>query len=323
MDETILVTGASGFVGRALCNTFARCGLNIRAAVRDDSSGRELPCPAVCVGNIDANAEWSKALANVDAVVHLAARAHVMRDGAPDPLAAYKAVNVDGSTRLGEAALRAGVKRFVFMSSIKVNGEATSDRPFTESDEPRPLDAYGMTKLEAERRLASLCANTPMALTVLRPPLVYGPGAKGNLLALMRAVDRGLPLPLGAIHNRRSLIGIDNLVEAVRLCLLSRHSGTATYLISDDEPVSSADLVRSIAAAMGKRARLWPIPVPLIKLAGTLLGRSAAVDRLTSSLVVDSGKIRKQLGWRTVRPFDQGIADMVAAYRHAAAGKAT
>jgi nucleoside-diphosphate-sugar epimerase len=317
MPPDILVTGASGFVGRALCARLAGAGLALRGAVRTDpSDAPNLGCPCVRVGDIGPDTDWTQALQGIAVVIHLAARAHVMDDHAADPLAAYRRVNVAGTETLARQAVAANVRRIVFLSSIKVNGEACDAPGFNEADPPRPQDAYGISKLEAERRLAAILAASHTDHVILRPPLVYGPGVKGNLARLIRLVDRGVPLPLAAIDNRRSLVGIDNLVAAIDL--VTRHPGAAngTFLVSDDEPVSSADLVRAIAGALGRPARLVPVPAALLRLAGRMSGRDAAVARLTSSLVVDSRAIRARLGYRTVRDFADGIRAMEERYRN-------
>ena len=316
MQPNILVTGASGFVGRALCARLAGTGIALRGAVRTvagDPAG--LGCPSVCVGELGPATDWTAALRGIDIVVHLAARTHVMNDRASDPLAAYRRVNVAGTETLARQAVAARVHRIVFLSSIKVNGEACDSPGFNETDPARPEDAYGISKLEAEQRLVSICASTQTEHVILRPPLVYGPGAKGNLARLMRLVDSGVPLPLGAIDNRRSLVGIANLVEAIRLVAEHPAAAGSTFLVSDDRPVSSADLVRSIASALGRAPRLIPVPATLLRLAGRLTGRDAAVKRLTSSLVVDSRKIRARLGFQAVCAFEDGILDMVERYR--------
>ena len=315
MPRRILVTGASGFVGRALCRTLIEHGSNVLAAVRDAQAGSDLPCPCIGVGEIGPGTDWRAAIENVDAIVHLAARTHVISDRAADPLRAYRKVNVEGTVQLAEQAAKAGIRRFVFLSSVKVNGEQTEDHAFSESDEPQPCDAYGISKLEAERQLASICARAAMESAVLRPPLVYGPGVKGNLLALVRAIDRGLPLPLGSIRNSRTLLGIDNLVCAIMLCLHHPSAAGSTFLVGDERPISSPQLARAIAEALGRKCRLLAVPVALMRFAGTLFGRQDAVARLTSSLVVDSSRIRERLGWRPVRSFEEGIADMVHRYQ--------
>lgn len=315
MPPRILVTGADGFVGRPLCTQLVRDTPTVRAAVRNAARSIDLPYERVAVGEIGPHTDWRQALQDIDIVIHLAARTHVLHDRTANPIDEYRRVNVAGTERLLHQAAQAGVQRLVYMSSIKVNGEACDSPGFNETDPPRPQDAYGISKLEAEQCLASVGAQTGIERVVLRPPLVYGPGVKGNMAALLRAVDRGIPLPLGGIHNRRSLIGIDNLIAAIRLC--ARHPAAAgeTFLVADDRPVSSTELVRIIARALGRPVRLLRIPPALLHLAGALIGRSAAVSRLTSSLVVDSGKIRHMLGWECLSTLEQGVGAMAAGYR--------
>lgn len=307
----ILVTGASGFVGGPVCRRLLADGHQVVAAVRRDDAFLPLGVEARRVGALGPDTDWRGALRGCDAVIHLAARAHVMRDRAADPLALFRAVNRDGAVRLTEQAVAAGIGRMVFVSSIKVNGEATPpDRPFRGDDLPAPQDAYGLSKAEAEAGLVGIAARTGLSLAVVRPPLVHGPGAKGNLAALMGVLARGLPLPLGAIANRRSLVGVDNLADA--LAFLVGRSEQGRFLVRDGEDISTPELIRRLAGLLGKPACLPPVPVVLLRLAAGLVGKSAAVARLTGSLVVDDGPLRS-LGWVPPRSLDQGLADMVAA----------
>ena len=256
------------------------------------------------VGAIDGDTRWDEALTGVDAVVHLAARTHVLRERAVDPETAYRRTNVEGTRALLEAAVRAGVARFVLMSSIKVNGERTTARAFAADQQPAPEDAYGRTKRDAEAIV--LAAREAIEVAVLRAPLVYGPGVKGNFLALLDAVRRERMLPLGAVRNRRSLIYVENLCSALVACL--EHPGAAGQVLiaSDGEAVSSPDLVRRLAAALGVRARLVAAPLWALRLAGTLTGRGGAIARLTGSLEVDDAKLRA-LGWAPVVDLDEGL----------------
>ena len=266
------------------------------------------------VGDIGPDTDWSAALDGVTSVVHLAARAHVMHDTVADPLAEYRRVNVDGTRLLARAAAGAGVQRFVFLSSIKVNGESTR-RPFTPADTPRPEDAYGVSKWEAEQALMQVARGTGMQWVILRSPLIYGPGVGGNFLRLMRAVARGVPLPLGAIDNRRSLVYAGSLVDAIRVCLSHPGARDQVFLLSDGEDVSSAELVRRLAAALQVQPRLLSVPVPLLRVVGRLMGRAAAVERLTGSLQIDSSRIRAALGWLPPFSLDEGLAETARWYR--------
>lgn len=301
----VLVTGASGFVGRALLPVLAERGQAVRAAVRRPHPS--VPADAVAVGDIDGQTEWSRALDGVDCVVHLAARVHVMHDNAASPLAEFRRVNVAGTVQLARAAARAGVRRLIFVSSIKVNGERTNGRPLSEEDTPVPIDAYGVSKWEAEQALHGLSWDTGLEVVILRPPLVYGPGVKANFQRLLSWVNRGLPLPFGAIENRRSLLYLGNLTAAISNCADHPAAANQTFLLSDGEDLSTAELVRRLACAMNRPSRLIPVPKGLIELAGRLSGKQAEVERLLGSLCVDSGKIRHVLGWRPPYSVDEGL----------------
>jgi nucleoside-diphosphate-sugar epimerase len=307
----VLVTGATGFIGRVLCNALAAAGRPLRRAVRASDPG--LP-DAVAVGDIGPATDWRAALAGARCVVHLAARAHVMSESAADPLAEYRRANVEATSRLARQAADAGVRRLVFMSSIKVNGES-SERPYTEGDAPRPEDAYGVSKWETEQALAAIAAATGLEIVVLRPPLVYGPGVKGNFLRLMRLVERGMPLPLGSIANRRSLIHVGNLADAVLAALDAPGAAGRTYLAADGEDVSTPALVRAIAQALGTRARLLPCPAALLNFGAALAGRRAQAERLTGSLQVDATLLTRELGWRPRVTLAQGLAETARWFR--------
>jgi nucleoside-diphosphate-sugar epimerase len=303
-DDTVLVTGANGFVGRILCDLLAASGRKVRRAVRTPVPG--LP-DAVAVGDIGPDTNWHTALEGVSGVVHLAARTHVLHETAMDPLAEYRRINVSGTERLARSAAACGVRRFVFLSSVKVNGERTTARPCAEGDTPLPEDAYGISKWEAEQALLRLAAGTGLQVVVLRPPLVYGPGVKGNFLRLMNLVARGVPLPLGAVDNRRSLIFNGNLADAIVNALDAPQAAGRTYLVSDGEDVSTPDLVRGLARALGVKLRLPSFPLAALGLAATLAGKRAELARLTGSLQVDSSRIRRELGWRPPFTLAQGL----------------
>ncbi len=302
----ILVTGANGFVGRALCGHLGTLGQVVVSAVRRASG---LADEAV-VGDIDGATDWTAALRGCDAVVHLVARVHVMDDTAQDPLALYRATNVEATLNLARQAAAAGVKRFVFISTIKVNGEGR-DVAYRETDVAAPGDAYAMSKWEAEQGLQRIARETGLEVVILRPPLVYGPGVKANFLQLMRIVGRGWPLPLGAIRNRRSLLYLGNFVDAIGLCVEHPAAVGQTFLLDDGEAVSTPELVRALAHAMGRPVWLLPVPVGVLELAGALLGKRAAVARLTGSLFVDSSAIRSRLGWVPSYTLRQGLAATV------------
>lgn len=294
---TVLITGANGFVGRALCQRMLAEGWLARGTVRSVEQAASLPAgaEAVMIRSIGPATDWTAALAGIDTIVHLAARVHVMRDTATDPLAEFRLVNVAGTEHLARVAASAGVKRFVYLSSVKVNGEGAL-APYTELDAPAPMDPYGVSKWEAEQVLQKIAKETGLEVVILRPPLVYGPGVKANFLRLFEVVAHGIPLPLASVNNRRSLIYLKNLVDAIVTCGVSQAAGQ-TYLVSDGVDVSTPDLIRQVAASLEKPPRLFPFPPFLITLAGELTGKSAGVDRLIGSFTVDCSKIRRELAW--------------------------
>ncbi|MFM0335515.1 UDP-glucose 4-epimerase family protein [Paraburkholderia fungorum] len=302
----VLVTGASGFVGRRLCKELATMGIAFVGTGRTARDGH------IAVGDLAPDTDWRGALQNVSHVVHLAARVHVMDETEVDPSAAFRRVNVDGTINLARQAASAGVKRFVFVSSVKVNGEATTDKPYSESDTPAPEDPYGVSKHLAEEALWKLAGETQMEVVVVRPPLVYGPGVKANFRNLMRAVHRGIPLPIGSVRNSRSMVALDNLVDFLVAALTHANAAGNTFLISDGEDISTAALARKLAKAMHRQARLVPVPLPLLRLVGAVTGRTAAIDRVTGSLQVDITQAKAMLGWQPRISVDQGIAQTVA-----------
>lgn len=303
----VLVTGANGFVGRALCAALGEGGYDVTAAVRDGTRAQGVRGRIVPIGALSRETDWDVALAGVKVVVHLAGRVHVMNETASDPFQAFRAVNVEATQALARAAVRHGVSRLVFVSSIKVNGEATAERAFDAEDNPAPGDPYGVSKLEAERALARIGRETGLEVVVVRPPLVYGPGVGGNFRRLLGLVSRGVPLPFGAIANRRSLIYNQNLASALIACATHPDAKGRTYLVSDDETFSTPELVRRLGAALGRKARLVPIPMALLRAAGAITGKSEEVDRLVGSLTVDSRPIRTQLAWRAPYSAEEGL----------------
>lgn len=305
----ILVTGANGFVGTALCERLRRDGRPLRAATRSGAGG------TYPVGDLAPTTDWTAALDGVTEVIHLAARVHVMHDTSADPLAEFRHINVAASVNLAEQAARAGVRRFVFLSSIKVNGEATlPGRPFLATDAPAAQDPYGQSKHEAELALREVMNRTSIEVAVIRPPLVYGPGVKANFRTLMRLVHRGLPLPLGRVDNRRSLIAVDNLVDLLLTVADHRAAVGGTFLASDGYDMSTAELITLIARAMGKAPALWPVPPSWLWLGARLTGRTAFARRLLGSLQVDVGLTRQQLGWTPPIQISDAVARTVAAY---------
>lgn len=305
---TILLTGASGFVGKAVLKASHQRGLNIRPVFRLLDSAKGHP-EAVLVYRLDGEADWSQALQGVDVVIHAAARAHIMREEVPDPLAEYRRVNVEGTFNLARQAAAAGVRRFVFISSIKVNGEATAPgHPFTAGDNPAPEDAYAVSKAEAESQLKLVAQETGMEVTIIRPPLIYGPGVKGNFASLISWVRRGVPLPLGGVTlNRRSFVGLDNLVDLILVCADHPKAANQIFLISDGEDLSTAELLRKIGNSLGGSVRLLWVPAGVISLMAGLLGKKVISQRLLGSLQVDIHKTCELLDWQPSVAMDEGL----------------
>lgn len=295
----VLITGATGFVGARLLSTI--CGLgrhDVVAATRRSDFSAPASATIVEVDGLLADTQWTEALRGVDVVVHCAARVHVMNETSGDPLAEFRKVNVDGALNLARQAVAAGVKRFIFLSSIKVNGEGTEPgRPYRPEDVPSPQDPYGVSKMEAEKGLRALAAESGLEVVIIRPVLVYGPGVKANFLSMMRWLDKGVPLPLGAINNRRSLVAIDNLVDLIMTCIDHPAAANQTFLVSDGDDVSTSQLLVKMARALGVSPRLLPIPGGLISLAASLLGKKSISQRLCGSLQVDISKNSTLLGW--------------------------
>lgn len=304
-----LVTGATGFVGQALCNTLAARGWKVLRAVRRNPAAGDF-----VVGDMGLEADWHRAVEGMDCVVHLAARTHVLRDDALDPMDAYRRINVTATANLAQAAAEQGVRRFVFLSSIKVNGEFTSNTAFIERDRPQPADRYGRSKLEAEQALRQIAQESALEVVIVRSPLVYGPGVKANFLRLMHLSARRRPLPLGSIKNRRSLIYLDNLVDAIVTCMTHPAAAGKTYLVSDSESVSTPELIRRISSALGVAPRLFRFSPSLLSLAARLMVRHPEWERLSNSLLIDSTKIRAELGWQPPFTMAQGLAETAQWY---------
>ena len=320
MADRILVTGANGFVGAALCRRLQESGFLVRGAVREQAKLQQC-------GTSDSNdLEWAvlhdqsdedetkHALQGIRAVVHLAARVHVMTDQASDPLQEFRRVNVGWTDQLARSAALQGVRRFVYLSSIKVNGEQTVV-PFTEQDPPKPQDPYGVSKWEAEQALARVSTQTGMETVVVRSPLVYGPGVRGNFLQLLNLLPRGIPLPLASIRNQRSLVYLGNLVDALARCIQDPRAAGRTYLVRDGEDLSTPELVRRLGAAMGSRVCLWPCPTSFLYWMGQVAGKRGIIDRLVKSLQVNSSKIQTELGWSPPFTVDAGFSETAAWFR--------
>lgn len=313
----LLVTGASGFVGGAFCCAALKCGFSVRAVYRHPSMNElgleKAPGYESLLGpDLSADGDWRSALAGVDAVVHTAARVHVISETKADAFTAYRKVNVEGTVNLARQSVQAGVRRFVFVSSIKVNGEATRPgQPFCAEDAPSSFDPYGLSKLEAEQRLLELSAETGIEVVIVRPPLIYGPGVKANFASMMRWVARGVPLPLGRIHNARSMVALDNLLDLLITCLTHPAAAGQIFLVSDGEDVSTTELLRRTARAMDKKVILLPVPASWLKFGAAFLGKRAVAQRLCGSLQVDIGKTRHMLGWNPRLTLDQGLKQAV------------
>lgn len=303
----IFVTGANGFVGSSLCKILKYREIPFASAVRKATTESQFE-----IGELTEATNWSDALSGWDVVIHLAARVHVMNDKSNNPLLAFRAVNVDATLNLARQAIRSGIKRFVFVSSVKVNGEETTSKSFTAFDEPAPLDPYGQSKLEAEIALMELSRTTGLEVVIIRPPLVYGPGVRANFLKLMQLVKMGVPLPLGAIHNRRSMVALDNLVDLLITCTHHPAAAGQTFMVSDDNDVSISELLRMLASAMGKRSLLLPVPAGIIAGAAALLGKSAVASRLLESLQVDITHTKSTLGWQPVVTMQESLNKTVA-----------
>jgi nucleoside-diphosphate-sugar epimerase len=310
--KRVLLTGATGFVGRNLCLLLEGAPYVVRAALRGPHTEPAGVAEAAVVGDITSQTDWRAALEGVDIVIHAAARAHRVNDTAEEP---YFEVNARGTLCLARAALRAGVTRFIYVSTIKVNGEGEPDRPYAASDEPHPSDAYAKSKWLGEKYLHEVVAPTAMQGVVLRAPLVYGPEVKGNFLRLLHWVQTGRPVPLGGIDNARSLVSIWNLSDLLRLAMEHPAAAGGTWMVSDGEDLSTPELVRRIAHAMGRRVRLLPIPASLLHLGGALLGKGAKVRRLCGSLTMDIEATRKRLGWSPPLSIDEALERTVAWYQ--------
>jgi nucleoside-diphosphate-sugar epimerase len=315
---TCLITGGSGFVGCALTRHALAHGYEVRLALRQHKAADGIfGAEAVAVGSLSSETDWTAALKDVEHVVHLAARVHVMNDKSSDPLAEFRRVNVAGTANLARQAAAAAVRRFVYLSSIKVNGEFTeAGHPFTADDLPAPEDPYGVSKYEAEQLLRQIAAETGMEVVIIRPPLVYGPGVKANFESMMRWLARGLPLPLAAMtHSRRSLVALDNLIDLIVNCLNHPAAANQTFLVSDGEDLSTADLLRRMGSALGHPARLFYIPSSVLKLGAQVVNKPGIYQRLCGSLQLDILKTRQMLGWNPPVSVDEGLRRAAEGFR--------
>ncbi|SCZ67218.1 UDP-glucose 4-epimerase family protein [Thiohalomonas denitrificans] len=314
--STVLVTGATGFLGGSVLRKLTAEGKPAVVAVRSSTAVLSAEVPMVQVGDLTPEANWREALNEVDVVVHAAARVHVMHETATDALAVFREVNVEGTLNLARQAADAGVRRLVFISSIKVNGEQTAPgQVFGADDKPLPQDPYGVSKWEAEERLMELADESGMEVVCIRPSLVYGPGVKANFLSMMRWVAKGVPLPLGAIHNQRSLVALDNLVDLIITCIDHPAAANQTFLAGDGEDLSTTELLRRLGDALGKPARLLPVPVWVLEAGAAMVGKQAVARRLCGSLQVDISKARDVLGWTPPVSVDEALRETAREFK--------
>jgi nucleoside-diphosphate-sugar epimerase len=314
---SILVTGASGFVGRALINKLlANSDYKIFAAVRKSISDFPSVVEQWKFDGISSTTDWNNALQGIDCIIHTAARVHIMSDTVNDPLEEFRSINTKGTLNLARQAAESGVKRFVYLSSIKVNGESTQlDMPFIEDNKFVPTDPYALSKYEAELGLLELAKKTQMEVVIIRPPLVYGPGVKANFLNIMKWLNKGIPLPFGSIHNKRSLVALDNLVDLILTCIDHHAAANQVFLVSDGEDLSTTELLQRVASALGKHSRLLPINQKLLELSLTLIGKKSLSQRLCSSLQVDISKAKKLLNWTPPISVEEGLRKTAEAFK--------
>lgn len=306
----ILISGASGFIGQAACRCLSETGHEVIGVVRSRQSILPQGITRLEVGEIDGNTDWGGSLSKIDAVVHLAARVHIMCDPAVDPLSEFRRINVAGTINLARRGIEAGIRRFIFLSTIKVNGARTFlNQPYTADDMPDPIDLYGLSKLEAERELGNLAHETGLEVVIIRPPLVYGPGVKANFLSLMRCLCKGIPLPLGSIHNKRSLVALDNLVDLIVTCIRHPAAANQIFLAGDGEDFSTTELLKRLGKYLDKPARLIPVPQKLLEAGFKLVGRDDLAHRLCGSLQVDISRARELLGWTPPVSADEALAN--------------
>ncbi|MEJ5864150.1 SDR family oxidoreductase [Pseudomonas farsensis] len=316
MSASVLLTGATGFVGKPVLHALLARGCRVVAGVRGANAAVDDRAERFAIDGLHGQTAWQTGLRDVQVVIHSAARVHVMNDQESDPLAAFREVNVEGTLNLARQAAAAGVKRFVFISSIKVNGEGTqAGQPYRADDTPAPVDAYGISKMEAEQGLQCLARETGMEVVIIRPVLVYGPGVKANFQSMIRWLDKGVPLPFGAIDNRRSLVALGNLVDLILACMTHPAAANQVFLVSDGEDLSTTGLLHRVAKALGKPARLLPLPGRLIEFAAKLLGKGALAQRLCGSLQVDIEKTRTLLSWTPPVSVDDALSQTARFYK--------
>lgn len=307
----ILVTGATGFVGKPLCETLASQGYNVRQVTRDQEKTQD---NKTYIDSIGSHTDWTKALEGVDTVIHLAARAHIIRESEDDPLAVFREVNTYGTAKLAKACIQAGVKRFIFLSSIGVNGNSTSI-PFSRDSKPAPVTPYAISKFEAEMMIEDLCKNSAMDVVILRPPLIYGPQAKGNFNRILSAVQKRIPLPLGCIENKRTLVYIYNIIDLIIHIIKIKTSINDTFLVADSKSLSTKALVQHIASVLNSKQILIPVPVLILKFFGRIFGKSEEIQRLTNDLEVDTTYINTKLGWNPPFTPEEGLRETANWYK--------
>ena len=312
----ILVTGADGFIGRYLCSELIANGYQVCAARRKQSSRDDVTVlNSVVIGNITASTLWKDALRGVYCVVHLASRVHVMSDIGVDSLAEFRVINVEGTVNLAKQAAALGVKRFIYLSTIKVNGEMSGlGNPFKADDVPAPIGAYAVSKYEAEQALLTIAKTTGLEVVIIRPPLVYGPGVKANFLRMMQWLEKGVPLPLGAIHNKRSFVSLTNLVRLIITCIEHHAATNRRFLVGDGEDLSTTELLTRTGKALGIKTRIFPFPESILKIMAKLTGQQALILRLCGTLQVDITKTKKVLGWEPVTKVDEALKKTATAY---------
>lgn len=311
----VFITGATGFVGKALVTELVADHHQVVAALRKQSTELPMEVEQRLIGDLGFLSESNtiiNTLDNIDVVIQTAARVHIMEDKAADPLDEFRKINVNATVALARQAIRAGVKRFIFLSSIKVNGESTDNRqPFSETDEPAPKDAYGQSKLEAEQALFDLGHTTSMEIVIIRPPLIYGPGVKANFASMIKIIKKGLPLPFASVFNQRSMLAIDNLINFIKSCMVHPAAANQVFLIADGMDVSTTELLQKIAKAFQQSSRLIPVPISLMTFFAKLIGKQNIADRLLGNLQVDISKARYLIGWKPVISLEQQLNKMV------------
>ncbi|MCF6250293.1 MAG: SDR family oxidoreductase [Methylococcaceae bacterium] len=311
----ILITGATGFVGKRLCNELQNDNHEVYVAIRKKTESVVEKIYQFEIGDLSAEIDWSKVLQGVEVVVHTAARVHIMNDSVVDPITEFRRVNTAATLTLARQAATSGVKRFIFISSIKVNGEMTKpNHPFQPDDAFIPVDPYALSKYEAEQGLLKVAEETRMELVIIRPPLVYGAGVRANFASMMKWIKIGIPLPLGAVRNQRSFVALDNLVSFIIHCIDHPKAANEIFLISDGEDVSTTELLRKVAKVFGQKAFLLPVPITWMRLVATLMGKSDVTNRLFGSLQVDSSKVYELLGWKQVITMDEQLKKTADAY---------